>query len=131
MQPNGEWTIRHITKPAMTKQAKAVVVERTGEKLDLVVPAEFQAEDLHSRHAHAAVTAGEVVKFEQEGVEQHAERQREHAEKDSDVSTHSHPIGSAIAADASMTATNTSSNDLTPNRRHHGGAVRTKAKNIA
>ena len=69
----------------MISSAEAVVVERPGQQLDLVVLREFQAEEIHARHPHAAVAAGEVVELEQERVEQHAERERQHAEEDADI----------------------------------------------
>jgi len=70
---------------ADNQQAKAIIVEGSRQKIDLVVLGEFQPKDLHPRHAHAAVAAGDVVKLEQERVEQHAEGEREHPEKNPDV----------------------------------------------
>ena len=46
---------------------------------------EFEADDVHARHAHAAVASGEVIELEQKRVEQHAEGERQHAEEDADV----------------------------------------------
>jgi hypothetical protein len=40
------------------------------------------AQQRRARHAHALVAAGQCVELEQEGVEQHAEGEGEHAEED-------------------------------------------------
>ena len=66
-------------------KAEAIVVKWPRQELDLVVAREFQPEDVHARHAHAAVAAGQVVELEQEGVEQHAEGESQHAEKNADI----------------------------------------------
>ena len=67
------------------QQRQAVVVEGAGQQLDLVVGGELEPQDAHARHAHAAVAAGQVVELEQDGVRQHAERQRQHAKEDAGV----------------------------------------------
>ena len=75
------------------EEREAVVIERPGQELDFVVLAQFEAEDVHARNAHAAVAAGQVVELEKERVEQHAEGERQHAEKDADVTNAEKPDG--------------------------------------
>src|SRR5262249_59567782 len=83
--PKGKRPYPQNKKPANDQQSKAVVVEWSGQKLDLVVLGEFQSKNFHPRHAHAAVAAGDVVELEQERVKQHAEGEREHSEKNPDI----------------------------------------------
>ena len=54
---------------------------------------QLKAEDVHARNTHAAVAAGQVVELEKERVEQHAEGERQHAEKDADVTNAEKPDG--------------------------------------
>src|SRR5262249_57549754 len=46
---------------------------------------EIETEDCHAEYAHSRVAASHVVELEQKRVEQHAEGQREHAEKYSHI----------------------------------------------
>ena len=85
MQPEGRVHDAPHQQAGKHQQRQAVVVERAGQQLDLVVGGELEPEDAHARHAHAAVAAGQVVELEQERVRQHAERQRQHAEEDAGV----------------------------------------------
>src|SRR5215469_14234370 len=67
------------------QQAEAIVVERASEKLDLVIPLERKPQYVHAGNAHSAVTAGQVIEFKQERIEQHAEGKRQHAKENSYV----------------------------------------------
>src|SRR5262249_49753151 len=73
------------------EERETVIIERPGQELDLVVLAQFEAEDVHARNPHAAVAAGQVVELEKERVEQHAEGKRQYAEKDADVTNAEKP----------------------------------------
>ena len=73
------------------QKRQAIVIEGAGEELDLVVLRELQPEDAHARHPHAAVAAGQVIELEQEGIKQHAEGEREHAEEDAHVADAEEP----------------------------------------
>jgi hypothetical protein len=67
------------------KQGETIIVKGPGKKLDLVVAFERKPQNIHARHAHAAVASGEMIELEQERVEQHAKGKRQHAKENSHV----------------------------------------------
>ncbi len=62
------------------KQHQRIIVERPGQKRGLAA-APLHAEQQRPQHPHALIAAGDAVELEQEGMKQHAERQRQHAEE--------------------------------------------------
>src|SRR5215467_1830519 len=105
------------------QQAKAVVVEGSGQKLDLVVLGEFQPKNFHPRNAHAAVATSDVVELEQKRVEQHAEGEREHPEKNPDIT---HAEQSNRQRNRSRYQNDGNEHEferLESESGHHGGAV--------
>ena len=67
------------------QQRKAIIIERAGQKLDLVITRKFDTEYVHARHAHATVAACQIVELEKKGMEQHAERERQHTEENAGI----------------------------------------------
>ena len=81
-RPKGERTTRHISPRAAPRGRGSTSRYGPTRNSGLVQLLEREAEQRRARHAHALVAAGERVELEQEGVEQHAEGQGEHAEED-------------------------------------------------
>src|SRR5262245_55382653 len=85
MQPEGRMHDSPHQKARDHEQAETIIVKGPSKKLDLVVAFEGKPQNIHARHAHAAVAPGEMIELEQERVEQHAKGKRQHAKENSHV----------------------------------------------